>query len=98
MSVRSPVNVIPRDILGVPVQELSILLSPLPPRLADIISKSLIKWTMGDLSKTGLQPKSYGPLEQIRRDAMAPVLDIGTLQLIRQGDIRVFGDIDFIDD
>lgn len=53
---------------------------------------------MGDLSKTGLQPKSYGPLEQIRRDAMAPVLDIGTLQLIRQGDIRVFGDIDFIDD
>jgi indole-3-pyruvate monooxygenase len=98
MSVRSPVNVIPRDILGVPVQELSILLSPLPPKLADIISKPLINLTLGDLSKTGLQQKSYGPLEQIRRDAKAPVLDIGTMQLIRQGDIRVFGDIDFIDD
>jgi indole-3-pyruvate monooxygenase len=97
MSVRSPVNIIPRDILGVPVQELSILMSPLPPRLADIISRPLIKMTMGDLSKTGLKKMPYGPLEQIRRDAKAPVLDIGTLQLIRQGDIKVFGEIDFID-
>jgi indole-3-pyruvate monooxygenase len=97
MSVRSPVNVIPRDILGVPVQEFSILLSPLPPRLADIISRPLIKMTMGDLSKTGLKKMPYGPLEQIRRDAKAPVLDIGTVQLIRHGDIQVFGDVDFIE-
>ncbi len=39
MSVRSPVNVIPRDILGLPVQEISILLRWLPPRVTDIISK-----------------------------------------------------------
>ncbi len=98
MSVRSAVNVIPREILGVPVQELSILLSPLPPRFADTISRPLIKMTLGNLSKTGLKQKAYGPLEQIRKDAKAPVLDIGTLQLIRQGDVKVFGDIDFIDD
>ena len=31
MSVRSPVNVIPRDVLGIPVIELSALLNRLPP-------------------------------------------------------------------
>jgi indole-3-pyruvate monooxygenase len=97
MSVRSPVNIIPRDILGVPVQVLSILLNPLPPGVADLISLPLIRMTMGDLSKTGLKKMEYGPLVQIRRDAKAPVLDIGTLQLIRQGDVKVFGDIDFIE-
>jgi len=34
MAVRSPVNVVPRDIFGLPVQELSIFLSPLPSRIA----------------------------------------------------------------
>ncbi len=38
MAVRSPINVIPRDVLGIPVLELSLLLNPLPSRLADIIS------------------------------------------------------------
>jgi indole-3-pyruvate monooxygenase len=98
MSVRSAVNIIPRDILGVPVQELSILLSLLAPKVADIISKPLIKMTIGNLSKTGLKQQVYGPLQQIRMDAKAPVLDIGTLQLIRQGDIKVFGEIDFADE
>jgi indole-3-pyruvate monooxygenase len=97
MSVRSAVNVIPRDILGIPVQELSILLNPLPPRVADLISAPLIKMTIGDLSKTGLKKMPYGPLEQIRRDAKAPVLDIGTVQHIQKGHIKIFDDIDFIE-
>ena len=97
MSVRSPVNIVPRDILGMPVQELAIFLNPLPARIADFISTPLIKMTIGDLSKTGLKKMPYGPLEQIRRDAKAPVLDIGTVQLIRQGELKVFCDVDFIE-
>jgi hypothetical protein len=38
MSVHSPVNVGPRDIFGIPIGELSLLLSRLPPRLADRIA------------------------------------------------------------
>jgi len=37
MAVRSPVNVIPRDILGIPVLELSLLMSAFSPRIADRI-------------------------------------------------------------
>jgi len=97
MAVRSPVNVIPRDVLGVPVLELSLLLNRLPPRVADMISAPLIKWLIGDLSELGLKKMPYGPLEEIRRDGNAPVLDIGTIQHIRQGHINIYGDIDHIE-
>ncbi|MHA4809494.1 flavin-containing monooxygenase [Flavitalea flava] len=97
MAVRSPVNVIPRDILGVPVLELSLLMSHLPPHIADAINAPLIGWLMGDLTKLGLKKMPYGPLEQISRDGKAPVLDIGTIRHIREGHIRIVGDIDYIE-
>jgi len=97
MAVRSAVNVIPRDILGVPVLELSILLSHLPPPVADAISAPLIRWLIGDIRKLGLRKKPFGPLEQIAREGKAPVLDIGTIQHIRDGHIKIYGDIDHIE-
>jgi indole-3-pyruvate monooxygenase len=97
MSVRSPVNVIPRDIFGVPVLELSLLLNRLSPRLADMLSAPLIRLLTGDITRLGLKKMPYGPLEEIRRDANAPVLDIGTLRHIRQGHIKIYDDIDFIE-
>lgn len=96
MSVRSAVNVIPRDVFGVPALELSVF-NIFPPRIADAINAPLIKWIIGDLTKLGLTPKPYGPLEQIAREGKAPVLDIGTIQLIRKGQINIAGDIDFIE-
>jgi cation diffusion facilitator CzcD-associated flavoprotein CzcO len=96
MSVRSAVNVVPRDILGIPVLQLSLLLNHLPPRIADAISAPLIKWILGDITKLGLAKMPYGPLEQISRDARAPVLDIGTRQHIRDGHINIYGGIDYI--
>jgi indole-3-pyruvate monooxygenase len=96
MAVRGVVNVIPRDVFGVPVQALSLLLRRLPPRVADMISAPLMKWLIGDLGKLGLKKSAYGPLEQIRLEGKAPVLDIGTIALIRRGDIAIYGDIDQI--
>jgi len=93
MSVRSPVNVLPRDIFGIPVLELSLLLNPLPVRLADRITAPLIRFLTGNLKKLGLKKMSYGPLEEIRKDGKAPVLDIGTLKQIREGNIRIAGGI-----
>jgi indole-3-pyruvate monooxygenase len=97
MAVRSAVNVIPRDILGVPVLELSLLLSRLSPRVADAISAPLIRWVIGDIRKLGLRKKPFGPLEQISREGKPPVLDIGTIQHIRDGHIRIYGGIDHIE-
>ncbi|CAN5620525.1 NAD(P)/FAD-dependent oxidoreductase [soil metagenome] len=97
MAVRSPVNVIPRDIFGIPILEISLLLSHLPPRLADTISAPLLVLLLGDMTKLGLQKMPYGPFEQIARDGKIPLLDIGTIRHIRQGHIHVYTGIDYID-
>ncbi|MEP6724688.1 MAG: NAD(P)/FAD-dependent oxidoreductase [Bacteroidota bacterium] len=96
MSVRSPVNVIPRDVMGIPVLRLSLLMSILPPTMADKLNAPLMRWLLGDITKLGLQQLPYGPLEQIRKDGTAPLLDIGTIKHIREGHIKIYGGIDYI--
>lgn len=96
MSVRSPVNVIPREVLGIPVLALSLLMKRLPPAFADLISAPLIKWTVGNIRKLGLKKLEYGPLEEIRRDKSAPVIDIGTIDHIRKGHIKIRDGMDHI--
>jgi indole-3-pyruvate monooxygenase len=96
MAVRSPVNVIPRDIAGVPVARLSVYMSFLPTRLADAINAPPIHWLSGDITKLGLKKLPYGPLQQIKKYGSAPVLDIGTIKHIRAGHIKIYSDIDHI--
>ena len=96
MSVRSPVNVIPRDIMGIPILKLGILLSKLPPTLADQLNRPLMNLLVGDIEKYGLKKLPYGPMEQIAKDRSIPLLDIGTMNLIKRGDIRIYGDISSI--
>ncbi len=97
MAVRSPVNVIPRDILGIPILELSLLMSRLPTRIADTINAPLIRLLFGDITKLGLKKMPYGPFEQIQRERNIPVLDIGTIKHIQEGHIYIYGDIDYIE-
>ena len=97
MAVRSPVNIIPRDILGIPVLRLSLIMSKLPPRVADTINAPLMRLLFGDISKLGLKKLPYGTFEQIQRDGRIPLLDIGTVKHIRKGHIKVFDDIDHME-
>ncbi len=97
MSVRSGVNVIPRDILGIPILKISLLMSRLPPRFADTINAPLIRLLFGDIRQLGLKKMPYGAFEQIQKDGKIPLLDIGTIKHIRKGNIKIFDDIDFID-
>jgi len=97
MSVRSPVNIIPRDILGVPILEVSLLMSRLPPRVADAINAPLMRLMFGDITKLGLKKMPYGPFEEIRKDGNIPVLDIGIINHIRKGYIKIYEGIDHIE-
>jgi len=97
MSVRSPVNVVPRDILGISTLQISLLMSKLPSRLADSLNAPLLKVLIGDITKLGLRKKAYGPYEEIEKDGTIPLLDIGTMKHIRKGDIKIFAGIDHIE-
>ena len=94
LSVRSPVNVIPRDIAGVvPILKVGILMRRLPPPVSDALAWPIIRLTVGDIRKVGLRKLPYGPITQISRDRHIPLLDIGTMDLIKAGRISVHGEI-----
>jgi len=97
LSVRSPVNVIPREVFGIPSLKLGLLCSFLPPDLADKMNAPLINYLIGDLTELGLRKSKLGPIQQINIQAKIPLLDIGTISLIRQGHIVVYGGIDHIE-
>ena len=96
MAVRSPVNVIPRDVFGMPILELSLAMRALPARFADTVNAPLLRLLVGDITKLGLKKLPYGPLEQIQKTATIPLLDIGTIKHIREGHIRIYDDVDHI--
>jgi hypothetical protein len=93
LSVRSAVNVLPRDILGFPVLEMGKLTSALPARIADKINAPLIRILVGNITKLGLRKSKFGPREQLEKLRRVPLLDVGTIRLIKQGHIKVYGNI-----
>ena len=97
LSVRSAVNVLPQEIMGMPVLEIGKLTSVLPKRLADKMTAPIVKMIVGDITKLGLRKSDYGPREQIQKLRRIPLLDIGTIKLIKEGHIKVYGDISRIE-
>lgn len=90
LAVRSPVNVIPRDVFGVvPVLQLGVVMQHLPSAVADALAWPMIRSTIGDIRKVGLRKLAYGPNTQIARDRHIPSLDIGTMRHLRAGHIGV---------
>ena len=89
LSVRSPVNIVHRDVLGRPTQLTSILIAKLPAAWGDTIATMFRKLTVGDLSRWGLQTSTMSPLRQLREHGRTPVIDVGTLACIRRGEIKV---------
>ncbi|MGB0910239.1 MAG: flavin-containing monooxygenase, partial [Nitrospirales bacterium] len=93
ISVRSPVNIIPRDVLGIPILAIALVLSKLPPGLADALSWPLLKMYYPSYQRLGLRKAACGPFVQISRNQKIPVLDIGTIRKIRSGHIQVVDEI-----
>ena len=90
LSVRSPVNIVHRDVLGRPTQQTSIMLSRLPTALGDALARILCDVTVGDIGRYGLPRSRESPLRQLREHGRTPVIDVGTLARIKSGEIAVF--------
>lgn len=89
LAVRSPVRIVPRDLLGLPVLTWTIIEQYLPPRLADILNAPLIRLSIGSIEKLGLKKAAKGPLAMVNENGRIPLLDIGTVAAIRDGRIGV---------
>ena len=87
--VRGPVHVVPRDLLGRPSQATSVMLAPLPARWRDAIVGPILRLAVGDLSAYGIQRPALGPNQMIEQQGRIPMLDIGTVAMVKAGRIKV---------
>jgi cation diffusion facilitator CzcD-associated flavoprotein CzcO len=91
LAVRGPVQILPRDLLGLPIVTWAIFYRSLrfPPRLVDLINAPILRLALGSFEKLGLRRAAKGPLQMIEEDGRVPMIDIGTLGKIRDGSIKV---------
>ena len=96
MVVRGPVHVVPRDLFGRSTQQTGILLSPLPIRVRDAIATTVMGLAVGDLSAWGIVRPRVGPNRMIEESGRIPMLDIGTIAMVKAGRIRVVPAVDSV--
>ena len=94
LAVRGPVQLLPRDLLGLPILTWAILYQHLPARLVDTINAPILRLALGSFEKLGLRRAAKGPRQMIDEDGRVPMIDVGTLGKIRDGSIKVRGGID----
>lgn len=94
VSIRGPVNVVPREVLHVPITYFALATRHLPPRVADRLNALTIRLAVGNLTRLGIRKRSDGPTEEIIKAHRIPVVDIGTIAAIRDGKIGVRPAID----
>jgi putative flavoprotein involved in K+ transport len=85
IAVRNAPPIVRRQIAGVPVQVLGILLSPFPSRPVDRLGAAMRRVAIGDLTRYGLGKPTWGPFEARR----PPVIDVGFLDTLTAGLIGV---------
>jgi hypothetical protein len=94
ISVRGAVNVIPRDLFGIPILTVAIVMNALPMKLTSALSAPFTRLLVGDIERLGFTKLPYGPIAQIRSKKRIPLIDVGTIALIRKGTLRLFPGIE----
>jgi len=85
VSVRTAPAVVPRDPLGLPVQRTSMLLSALPPAVADRFARATARLTVGDLSRYGMPQGDFSPYAT----GHIPLIDVGFVDALKRGRLQV---------
>ncbi len=92
--VRGPVNLLPKEMFGVPITSFELLTRLLPYTWADAITAPLLRVMTGRPEAYGMVKAEKGPAAQVIEDGRVPLIDVGTLAAIRDGRIRVRPAID----
>jgi putative flavoprotein involved in K+ transport len=85
LSIRTPPPVVPRDPFGQPVQKTGLMMSKLPPRLADRLARLTARLVLGDLTRHGYPRAAWWPYSSRR----VPVIDVGFVHALKQGRVQI---------
>jgi glycine/D-amino acid oxidase-like deaminating enzyme len=85
LAVRTPPNVIPRQVGPIPTTLLGITLDYSPAWLTDPLNRLLQRRFIGDLTQYGLPAAHQGVVAQMRATGVTPTIDVGLVRELRAG-------------
>lgn len=89
MAVRGPVNLLPKELFGIPVTSLGILRKILPYKVVDALTAPVLLLKLGRNEDYGLKSMGKGPNAQVIEDGRIPMIDVGALAEIKKGRIGI---------
>lgn len=89
IAVRTPPNIVRRQVAGIPSQMLAISMSPFPAAIGDRVGRVVQRLSVGDLSRFGLPVAPLGVVSRLARDGIPPLLDVGLVDAVRAGTVTV---------
>lgn len=85
LSVRTPPNIIPRQLGPLPTTLAAIPMDFSPAWLVDPVNRLLQRWMVGDLTRYGLPAPRAGVVAQARATGLTPTIDVGLIGSLRTG-------------
>ena len=89
LSVRTPPNIVRRQVGLTPNQVMAVGLRRMPPRVVDSIVRVAQRVTVGDLSKYGLKKPSRGVYTRVIEDDVIPIIDVGLIAAVKAGQVEI---------
>jgi putative flavoprotein involved in K+ transport len=91
LAVRTPPNIVRRQVAGTPNQVLTLGLRRLPPRFVDAIARVARRLTIGDLSAFGLPMPERGVYTRVIEDDVIPIIDVGLIDCVKKNQVEIVG-------
>jgi putative flavoprotein involved in K+ transport len=88
ISVRTPPNILRRNLGGLPSQVIGVAIRRLPVPVVDRIAKVVQRLTVGDLSRYGMPSPKLGLYTRVHQDSV-PILDVGLIRLLKRRRVGV---------
>jgi putative flavoprotein involved in K+ transport len=85
LAVRTPPNVVTRQLGPVPTTLMAISMDYSPAWLADPLNRALQRVFVGDLTRYGLPAPRAGVVSQMRATGTTPTIDVGLIDQLRAG-------------
>jgi cation diffusion facilitator CzcD-associated flavoprotein CzcO len=87
LSIRTPPNIIPRQLGPMPTTLLAIGMEYSPAWLVDPVNRLLQRTVLGDLSRYGMPSPRAGVVAQARATGITPTIDVGLVAALRAGTV-----------
>jgi cation diffusion facilitator CzcD-associated flavoprotein CzcO len=97
LAVRTPPNIVLRELNGVPNQVTGVLFRRFPPKVVDAIAFATRKGAIGDLSQYGLPLPDRGVYTRVLEDDVIPVIDVGLIGAVKGGEVEIVGGVEGFD-